>query len=390
MLSNNDGCVIARTHEAKDVGLKMGDPWHLVSKKPGIAGVVEWRSSNYALYGDMSRRVYELLLERAPRVEPYSIDEMFLDLSGLAGDLVEHCASIRADVRRIAKIPTCVGIGPTKTIAKLANKVAKMDRAGPGVVDLSTPELRAAVYPGLDLGEVWGMGRASVTKLATLGIASVAEFVAMPPDQVRGLLTVTGLRTHAELRGVSCVSLSLLPPTKKMLATTRSFGTPVTTWDGMREAVTSYAARGAEKMRRHGLVAAAMQVFVNTNEFNNDPRYSNSTTFPIEASADSFALIGSAVRAARTLWRDGYRYAKAGVIYVDLFRREDLPASFFPSRDPERSARLMSALDAVNLRYGRDTLRPGGTVPRPAWSMRRARLSPCYTTRADEIMEAKA
>ena len=197
VLSNNDGCVIARTNEAKDLGLKMGDPWHLVSKKPSIAGVVEWRSSNYALYGDMSRRVYELLLERAPRVEPYSIDEMFLDLSGLAGNLVERCASIRADVRRIAKIPTCVGIGPTKTIAKLANKVAKMDRAGPGVVDLSTPELRAAVYPSLDLGEVWGMGRASVTKLAGLGVATVAEFVAMPPDQVRGLLTVTGLRTHA-------------------------------------------------------------------------------------------------------------------------------------------------------------------------------------------------
>ncbi len=390
VLSNNDGCVIARTHEAKDLGLKMGDPWHLVAKKPGIAGVVEWRSSNYALYGDMSRRVYELLLERAPRVEPYSIDEMFLDLSGLAGDLVDRCTAIRADVRRIAKIPTCVGIGPTKTIAKLANKVAKMDRAGPGVVDLSTPDQRAAVYPDLDLGEVWGMGRASVTKLAGLGVGTVAEFIAMPADQVRGLLTVTGLRTHAELRGVSCMPLSLLPPTKKMLATTRSFGAPVTTWDGMREAVASYAARGAEKMRRHNLVAAAMQVFMHTNEFNNDPRYSNSATFPIEASADSFALIGSAVRAARTMWRDGYRYAKAGVIYVDLFRREDLPASMFPSADPERSARLMSALDAVNLRYGRDTLRPGGTRPHPGWSMRRAKLSPCYTTRADEIMEARA
>ena len=147
VLSNNDGCVIARTHEAKDLGLKTGDPWHLVENKPGIAGVVQWRSSNYALYGDMSRRIYELLIERAPRVEPYSIDEMFLDLAGVAGDLVERCAAIRADVRRIAKIPNCVGIGPTKTIAKLANKVAKGDRAGPGVVDFSNQEQRSSAYP---------------------------------------------------------------------------------------------------------------------------------------------------------------------------------------------------------------------------------------------------
>jgi DNA polymerase V len=390
VLSNNDGCVIARTHEAKDLGLKMGDPWHLVAHKPGIKGVVEWRSSNYALYGDMSRRIYELLLDRAPSVEPYSIDEMFLDLSGLSGDLVERCAAIRADVRRIAKIPTCVGIGPTKTIAKLANKVAKGDRGGSGVVDFSRREGRAAGYPGLPLADVWGLGRASVAKLEAAGAQSVADFVAMPQDQVRGLLTVTGQRTHAELRGVSCLPLSLAPPTKKMLATTRSFGAPVTTWEEMREAVASYATRGAEKMRRHGLVAGGMQVFLRTNEFNNDPRYSNAATFAIEQSADSFSLIGSAVRAARTLWRDGYRYTKAGVIFLDLSKSEDLPSSFFPSRDPERSAKLMAALDVVNGRYGRDALRPGATRQTPSWGMRRGHLSPRYTTHADEILEAKA
>ena len=391
VLSNNDGCVIARSHEAKDAGVKMGDPWHLISKKAGISGVVQWRSSNYALYGDMSRRVYELLLDRAPRVEPYSIDEMFLDLSGFAGDLVELCAGIRADVRRIAKIPTCVGIGPTKTIAKLANKVAKGDREGSGVCSLATEEARALAYPTLPLGEVWGMGRASVKKLEGMGVLTVADFVAMPPDLVRKALTVTGQRTHAELRGVSCMPLTLAAPTRKSLAVTRSFGRSIEGWAEMREAVTTYAARAAAKLRGHGLSASAMQVFMHTNQFNGDPAHSGSLTFAVEPSADSFALIGSVVRAAQAIWRPGFRYAKAGIVIVDLYRPEELPAAdMFPSRDKAKSAALMAALDAVNARYGRGTLRPGGTAVVSAWGMRRGQLSPRYTTDLAEILEAKA
>lgn len=391
VLSNNDGCIIARSDEAKDAGLKMGDPWHLVWKKPGVAGVVEWRSSNYALYGDMSRRMYELLLERAPRVEPYSIDEMFLDLGGLPGDLVARCAEIRADVRRIAKIPTCVGIGPTKTIAKLANKVAKMDRGGPGVVDFSTAHGRALAYPTLPLSEVWGLGRASVKKLEAMGRITVADFVAMPADLVRSTLTVTGLRTHAELRGTSCLPLTLASPTRKSLAVTRSFGRSIETWDEMREAVATYAARAAAKLRRHGLAASAMQVFMHTNQFNGDKPHAGSLTFAVEPSSDSFALIGSAIRAARSIWRPGFRYAKAGIVIVDLFRANELPAAdLFPSRDKAKSAALMAALDSVNARYGRGSLRPGGTGEQAVWGMRRGRLSPRYTTDLGEILEAKA
>lgn len=391
VLSNNDGCIIARSHEARDIGLKMGDPWFKVGKRPGVAGVVQWRSSNYALYGDMSRRMYELLIERAPRVEPYSIDEMFLDLSGLDGDLVERCAQIRADVRRIAKIPTCVGIGPTKTIAKLANKVAKADRAGPGVVDLSSAEVRASVYPGLDLDDVWGLGRASVAKLGASGVNTVAEFVAMPQDAVRKMLTVTGLRTHAELRGVVCSPLALSAPTRKSLAVTRSFGSAIETWPDMREAVATYTAKAAAKLRRQGLAASALQVFMHTNPLNDDPRHSGSLTFAVEPSADSFALIGSAVRAARSIWRPGFRYKKAGVVVVDLFTREALPEfDLFPTRDREKSERLMAALDSINARYGRGALRPGGTSAAGAWDMRRQQLSPRYTTALDEMLVARA
>lgn len=391
VLSNNDGCVIARTNEAKDLGLKMGDPYHLVAKRPELKAVV-WKSSNYALYGDMSRRMFDVLCARVPRVEPYSIDEMFLDYAGMPGDLVAVSATIRADVRRIAKIPTCVGIGPTKTLAKLANKLAKGDRVGPGVCDLSTDDQRREAFPHVDIADVWGMGRASVKKLAGAGVSTVADFVAMPPDLVRDMLTVTGMRTHAELRGVSCMPFSEMPATRKSIACTRSFGRAIIAWDDMREAVATYAARAGEKLRRFGLSAGAMQVFMRTNEFNDDPKYSNQVTIGIEATADSRSLIATATRAAHGLWRDGYRYAKAGIVLVDLYQAHELPAAdMFATRDPEKSARVMAALDALNGRFGRDAVRPGGLIAKPAsWSMRRGNLSPCYTTRIEDVMQAKA
>lgn len=390
VLSNNDGCVIARTHEAKDLGIKMGEPAHLMRKRAGLESVV-WKSSNYVLYGDMSRRMYDVLAERAPQVEPYSIDEMFLDYAGLNRDLAAFSADIRAAVRKIAKIPTCVGIGQTKTLAKLANRVAKADRNGSGVFDLSSAETRARVFPALDLADVWGLGRASIDKLARLGVRSVADFVALEPDQVRELLTVTGQRTHAELRGISCFPFSLNPQPKKSLAVTRSFGRAVTQWEDMREAVAAYAARAGEKLRRHGLKASAMQVFMHTNRFNNDPSYANQVTLDIEPTADSLALIGTATRAARAMWREGYRYAKAGIVLLDLYQPADMPVGdLFASRDPEKSKALMTALDAVNGRFGRNTVRPGAVAATPAWGMRRGNLSPCYTTREADFLRARS
>jgi DNA polymerase V len=386
VLSNNDGCVIARTNEAKDLGLKMGEPWHLASKRPELRAVVA-KSSNYVLYGDMSRRVFDVLSDLVPRVEPYSIDEMFLDYHGLPGDLLALSARLRSKVLKVAKIPTCVGIGPTKTIAKLANKLAKADRSGSGVLDLSSAAARSAVYPAADISDVWGLGRASTAKLAKLGVKSLADFVMLDPELVRDMLTVTGQRTHAELRGISGISFTDAPPSRKTIACTRSFGRPITEFEEMREAVATYAARAAEKTRRFGMKAGAMQVFMRTNEFNNDPKYSNSVTFEIETTADSFALVGAATSAARGIWRHGYRYFKAGVILLDLSHPKDLPvADLFASRDPVKSKALMSALDSINSRHGRDMVRPGGLKRGAAgWSMRRENLSPCYTTRIEDI-----
>lgn len=389
VLSNNDGCVIARTNEAKDLGIKMGDPWHLINKRPELK-LVQWRSSNYSLYGDMSRRVYEVLLDAVPQVEPYSIDEMFMDYRGLPGDLVAFSAGIRDTVRRVAKIPTCVGIGPTKTIAKLANKVAKKDRSGPGVCDLRTTEQRRVVYANLALDDVWGLGPASVAKLDHDGVRTVAAFVAMPPDVVRDRLTVTGLRTHAELRGIACAPMGGANVTRKSLAVTRSFGDTVKTWDDMEQAIAAYATRAAEKLRSHGLQAAAMQVFMNTNHFNKDPKYTGGLTVEVEPTSDSFALIATARRAAKAVWRDGFKYQKAGVVLIDLYRPAELPAQMFPSRDPAKSARLMQAMDMINAREGRGTIRPATVPHQPAWAGRQRHISPRYTTRLDEILCARA
>lgn len=389
VLSNNDGCVISRSNEAKDLGLKMAEPWHLVKDRPALRAV-EWRSSNYALYGDMSRRVYQVLCGLAPSVEPYSIDEMFLDLAGVPKP-AELARRLRYAVLRATKIPTCVGIGPTKTIAKLANAIAKSDRTGPGVCDLSDPKGREVAYKNVGIDKVWGLGPASVKKLAKARVMTVAEFVGLPDDRVRQLLTVVGLRTQWELRGIACQSALPFVSARKSLAVTRSFGAAVETWAEMEQAVSSYATRAAEKLRGHGLAAAAIQVFMHTNKFKPDePFYANHATVELEASVDTFELAACAARTARRLWREGYRYAKAGVVLLDLAPQAMAPAQLLPGLDREKSAALMKALDKVNLRHGRGTLRPANLADRPAWGMRRQKLSPAFTTNFEEMMRASA
>jgi len=389
VLSNNDGCAIARTSEAKKLGVKMGAPWHLIKDKPEMK-TVEWRSSNYELYGDMSRRMYQVLEGLFPAVEPYSIDEMFLDLRGL-GDAYELSHVARDAVRKIAKIPTCVGIGQTKTIAKLANAIAKDQPTWHGVCDMSDLEVRDSLYTSTGLSEVWGMGGASVEKAAKLGAFSIADFVALPVDLVRKSMTVTGLRTQAELKGQSCLQMAFAPPPKKMLAVTRSFGRAVTTYEELREAVATYAEIAGRRLRATGLCAAGMQVFIQTNEFApRDPQYNPCTTFGIEATADSRSLLGSALRAFNKMWRPGYRYAKAGVVLLDLYPAQALPASMFPTRDPAKSAILMQTMDLLTDRHGRGAIRLASTAPEGSWNMRRRRLSPRYTTAADEMLTVGA
>lgn len=386
VLSNNDGCAIARTAEAKALGIGMGEPYHLARRRPGLEAVI-WKSSNYALYGDMSRRMFEVLAARAPHVEPYSIDEMFLDFRGIAA-ASQVATDLRMAVLKEAKIPTCVGIGPTKTIAKLANRVAKDEQGASGVCDLRDMEVRRVVYATLPVEKVWGIGPAATAKLAALGVSTIGEFLALSDDVLRQNLTVTGLRTAWELRGRPCLSLATAVNARKSLAVTRSFGRAVEDWEEMEQAVSAYATRAGERLRRHGLVAGAMQVFLHTNRFSAiDRQYGNQASFTIEPTADGFALMAAAVAAARRLWRDGYRYAKAGVILLELRHEWQHDPDLFPSRDPQRSKVLMATMDGLNRRFGRMTISPGSVRAQPVWGMRRGNVSPCYTTRFEEMLE---
>ena len=390
VLSNNDGCAIARSAGAKALGIKMGDPWHLVRSKRELRGV-HWYSSNYALYADLSRRVFQVLTDRVPRVEPYSIDEMFLDLTALPGNLFDRCRQLRADVLRIAKIPTCLGWGPTKTIAKLANSIAKDEPALSGLCDLTDPAIRAGYYTRLPASEVWGIGGRTAEKLERAGVTTIADFVAMDAKAVRDLLTVVGARIQAELLGVSCLPLSLVAPTRKGIAVTRSFGHPVTTWQELREAVAAYAARAGEKLRSEGLQACHMAVFLQTNPHKPDETWhSGQRAGRIEPTSDSMTLIREALRMLRPLWRGGHRYFKAGVVLSDLVLAQDQPVMLFAVTDPVKSAKIMTALDAVNARYGRGALRPLATGIERKWSTRHDRLSPRYTTCLGEMLVATA
>lgn len=387
VLSNNDGCAIARTLEAKALGIKMGDPWHLVRGRHELRGV-EWLSSNYALYGDMSRRVYQVLAERVPRVEPYSIDEMFLDLD-IPVDLAVFCAELRREVRQVAKIPTCVGWGPTKTIAKLANGIAKDHAELGGLCDLRDAAVRAEWYARLSVDEVWGIGRQTTAKLKASGVETIADFLLLDARAVRDRLTVVGARVQAELRGVSCLPLQMLAATRKGLACTRAFSRPVTTWQDMREAVAAYAARAAEKLRAERLEACHLSVFLHTNPHNGDPWHSGSRAARIEPTSDTRTLITEAVRLLAPLWRDGFRYAKAGVILNDLVPAGE-QARLFATRSPEASARTMAVMDAINARHGRGTLLVASTGLARSWATKAQRVSPRYTTKLEEILRVEA
>jgi DNA polymerase V len=390
VLSNNDGCAIARSAPAKTLGIKMGDPWHLIRSKQELRDV-RWYSSNFALYGDISRRVYQVLADRVPRAESYSIDETFLDLTGLPGDLHERCSQLREDVRRITKIPTCIGYGQTKTIAKIGNSIAKSDPKLGGVCDLTDPDVRAGYYAGLPVSEVWGIGGRTTDKLAKAGVVTIADFLRLDPRQVRSQLTVVGARVQAELLGVSCLPLSLMAATRKGIAVTRAFGHPITTWQELREAVAAYATRAGEKLRAEGLQACHMAVFLQTHPHKPDePWHSEQRAARIEPTSDSMELIAEAARMLKPLWRVGHRYYKAGVVLNDLVREAEQPVMLFATRDPIRSAKVMAAMDTVNARYGRGTIRPLSTGIERGWSTRHDRLSDRYTTQLSEILVATA
>ena len=389
VLSSNDGNIIARSPEAKAIGLKMGDPYFKVRELCARERVAAL-SSNYVLYGDMSRRVNAVYERFAPEVVVYSIDESFLDFSGLA-DPVGHARALRATVRQWTGIPTCVGLGPTKTLAKVANHLAKRTPALAGVCDLSDPQVRAAALDDLPVGDVWGVGPAYAARLTAMGVTTAGQLRDLDPRQARAMLSVVGERLVLELRARTCLSWDEIPAGRKGCAVTRSFGQPITELDDLLQAVASFASRVGEKLRRNGVRAPRLSVFMHTNPFGAGPHHSASgaVTF-LEATADSTELVAGARQAARQAWRDGYRYSKAGVLCEGLVPAGQVQASLLAAKDPARSERLMAALDASNRRFGRGSVVIGATTGRTRWTQKAEWRTPRYTTRLDEVPVARA
>lgn len=390
VLSNNDGCAIARSNEAKALGIKMGEP--AFKLRPLIdKHRIRVFSSNYVLYGDMSRRVQEALGQFSPEVECYSIDETFLDFGGFPHvDLWAYGQEMRETVRRWTGIPTCVGIGPTKTLAKLANAVAKKNPTFGGVCDVMAEPVRAAVLRAFDVSDVWGIGRATTAKLAGMGITTAAQLRDLNPKQARQMGTVVLERTIMELRGLPCLALEEVEPQRKGIACTRSFGRVVTSKTEMLEAVSSHASRAGEKLRQHGLVAGKLTAFFHTSPHREDPQHHASRVtrlFPM--SSDTPTLIAAASRCVEAAWRDGFRYVKAGVLLDDLCAIEDAPRSLF-DQPTEREAKCMETMDQLNARFGCGTVFLAAIGIEKSWKLRAEHHSPRYTTRLAEVPVVRA
>ncbi|WDG08924.1 translesion error-prone DNA polymerase V subunit UmuC [Vibrio campbellii] len=392
VLSNNDGCVVARSREAKLLGIKMGVPVFQIKAEMQRHGILAF-SSNYALYADLSSRVMRTLEEMAPRVEVYSIDEAFLDLTGIesAISLVEFGQQVRERIGHWIGITVCVGIAPTKTLAKLANHAAKKYPATQGVVDLTNPDRQRRLLELVPVDDVWGVGRRLSKRLNALGITTALDLANASPRAIRDQFSVVLERTVRELNGESCIELEEIPPTKKQIVCSRSFGAKVTQFELLREAVCEYATRATEKLRKEQQQAKVMTVFIRTSPFkDNEPQYSNSASGELLVpSCDTRDFIELANHLLKRIWKDGFRYAKAGVMLSDFYD----PGMFQPGLFDDVSTRsnsqqLMSVLDTIN-QSGAGKVFFAGQGTKKDWSMKREHLSPAYTTRWDQLPRVK-
>ena len=400
VLSNNDGCVVARSAEVKALGIPMGVPWFQIQAEARRYGIVAF-SSNYALYADMSNRVVEVLSDFSPNLEVYSIDESFLDLSGMcmrAESLAAYGVEIRQRVADWLGLAVCVGIAPTKTLAKLANHCAKKGLAGvDGVCDFTTLNSGALshLFARIDVGEVWGVGRQIKARLAAMGIQTVRQLRDADAETIRARFSVVLERTVCELRGESCLDLQEVVPDKQQIMSSRSFGTLVYERADLEEAVASYIAKAAEKLRAQDSLAGGVQVYIRTNVFKPEvPQYQKRVTVPLpEATADTRVLTQWAIRILRRIYRPGFGYHKAGVMLLDLVPAAKRQLALFDSQGgagDARSGKLMAVLDDINQRYGRQSLRLAAEGVERSWQMRRGNLSPGYTTSWDGLPVARA
>jgi DNA polymerase V len=404
VLSSNDGCAIARSDEAKALGIKMGAPYFQLRDLERDAGLIAL-SANFALYGDMSDRMMTLAAGLGHMQEVYSIDESFIDLSGIPGDLVLRARKICRRIHQWIGIPTCIGIGPTKTLAKLANAIAKSAERKPGSypahhaqichLGACTPEELQTLLAATEVGDVWGVGRKIGAQLRENGVHTALDLQRMSPAAAKAGWSVVLEKTVRELNGVPCIEFEDEPPAKQQIACTRSFGHPVTELIELQEAVTEFACRAAEKLRKQGSHTGQIMAFIRTSSFRKqDPQYSRSASIPLPSPTSDSAHITQAANAiVKRIYRPGFKYAKAGVMLMDLqpATREQLTLDFDEVM-PENRVRLMDAMDQVNQRYGRGTLKlasAGAPKAIKLWAMKQERISSGFTTDWEGLALAK-
>jgi len=389
VLSNNDGCIITRSAEAKELGIKMGEPY-FKAKKIIDKNNVRVFSSNYSLYGDISQRVMETLARFASDVEIYSIDEAFLGLNGFENyELSKYCKYIRRTIKQWVGIPVSIGVSTTKTLSKIANNLAKKNKEYDGVCILKSWFDINEALKLTPIEDVWGIGRRLSVFLKKYKINTAYDFTQLDKGWIRKNMGVVGEKTFLELCGVSCIELELIPSDKKSCCVSRSFSKPVEKIDDLEESVSSYGTRVAEKIREEGLVAESMSIFVLTNYFNRkEKQYSNSIKLQLPyPTNNSIKIVKRALEGIRKIYREGYRYKKAGVILYGLTKAKQTRGLL--DYDRENSDSIMNTLDRINERYGSSTIRLASEGVEKSWRMRRESVSPRYTTRFDDLVEAK-
>jgi DNA polymerase V len=391
VLSNNDGCVIARSAEAKVLGIPMGEPAFKL-KKLIESNQVAVFSSNYVLYGDMSHRVMTTIGSFVPEMEIYSIDEAFLFLDGFENiNLNELGGRLVRTVIKNTGIPVSLGIAPTKTLAKVANKFAKKYKNYKGVCIIDTDEKREIALKLTNIGDVWGIGRQYSKKLQYYSVNTAWDFTQRSKGWVRQHMGVVGERTWLELRGTPCIEIES-PKSKKTICTSRSFGEKLTTLEPISEAVANFAAGCAEKLRSQKSTAAVVIVLIQTNPFaTNQPQYFNQAVLQLPVSSnDSTELIDYALRGLKSIFKEGYQYKKAGVIVSEITPERPLQADMFDTRDRTKYKKVMGVMDKLNASYGRQKVKIAAQGFDRKWKLRNEKLSPCYTTNLKDIFVVRA
>ena len=392
VLSNNDGCAVARSNEVKALGVVMGSPWFKLKDLARQHGIIAL-SSNYALYADMSNRVMSILRGFSPDQEVYSIDESFLDVTSFnRRDLIAYGQQMRKRILQWTGLPVCVGIGSTKTLAKLANHCAKKRPLFNGVCNFNQMHEEAVnqVLSEVEVGEVWGIGRKLAPKLNALGIHSILDLKQVNTERLRQQFGVVMEKTIRELNGTVCMEMEEIAPAKKQILSSRSFGIPVRDYTSLSESVTLYMSRAAEKLRKQHAYAGSVYVHIRTSPFKPDePYYGNGMTIPLPSPTDDTRqLVNVALWGLRQLYKPHYNYQKAGVMLAELVPAEGCQTDLFAASTlPVKSSKLMTVMDGINKKMGKESIKLASEGFKRPWKMKQGNKSPCYTTEWNEIIK---